>query len=358
MTDQRYDPSLLEPGEDEALARDLRLLAHPGMDDELFEHDLRARLLQQAQAIAALTPERTSKMGTATAPRQARPRRLPDVRARLISIASALALVFGGLAGYLHLQAPTPVSAQAILRRTAAALRVAGPDQVVHDVSTVHTVNAPGVNGGISGISANTAPDVTVDRWTQWGANGTIIRDDTAIISGTSTTGTLLQQSVQTGQTTRLYSAQSNTTVVMTATQSEPPKNQVIPDPFDAASLRQFILEAQQGSNHDVRVLPEQTLSDGRKLHVVLVTHTLPVDPQVNAATAIRRYNVTLYVDAHTYAIHKLDLSSVNAKGATLSTSTVLVVKYDTMPVSAVPATVFSLRVPASARAIPKPHAP
>src|SRR5947208_1767834 len=117
MTDQRYDAPVLEPGEDAALAHDLRLLARSDADDERFEHDLRARLLQQAQVRAAETPEMTPMLGTATATRRTTPRRLPGLRTRLISIAAAITLVLGGLAGHLRLQTPTPVSAQEILHR-------------------------------------------------------------------------------------------------------------------------------------------------------------------------------------------------------------------------------------------------
>lgn len=344
-----------------ALTRDLRALGRLDARDEAFGRDLRARLLAQARQQTAQHDERIPHMDTTTTlarPRPVRttaPRWPRRMRLRVASVAAAVLLALSGFAGYLRWQAPTPVSAQTVLRHTAAALHPVAADRVVHDVSTVHTVNAPGVNAGVSGISANTTPDVTVESWTQWDAAGAVARDDTAIFGGTSTAGPLLQRSVQTGLTTKLYSAQSNTTVVMTATPG-PAQPQVIPNPFDTASLRRFVLDAQQGKNGEARLMPQQKLDDGTTVDVVQVAHTERVDPRADAATAARQFTVTLYVDADTYVIRKMDLTGVNAKGSLLTSSTVRVVSYKVVPASAVPPTVFSLRAPAGARVIEAPH--
>src|SRR5439155_15151441 len=48
-------------------------------------------------------------------------------RARLASIAAAVALTLGGITGYLRMQAPAPVSAAAIVRHVIAARPLATP---------------------------------------------------------------------------------------------------------------------------------------------------------------------------------------------------------------------------------------
>lgn len=327
-----------------ALLRDLHDLGRLDDRDDAFRQDLRALLSQQAQQQTAYNTERTPQMETTVsqahtlAPRRSRPLRL-----RVASIATAVLLALSGVIGYLRWQAPTPVSAQMILRGTAAALRSAAPDQVTHDVSTVHTISAPGISAGVSGL---TNPDVTVNQWTQRDVHGFIARQDTLF---TDPKGTVLQHTVQNGTMIQIYTTQAHYTVVMTTTPSLPAQDQVIPDPFDTASLRQFVLDAQQGTGHDARVLPNQTL-DGVTVYVIQVIHTLPVDPQVNAATTPRQYTVTLCVDKGSYAIHKLEEMAVNAKGQFLTSSTMRVVRHEVMPVSAVPAGIFTLHTPAGTR--------
>jgi len=354
--DNTADDNTARDSRTRALLRDVRDLGRLDARAEAFGHDLRARLLHQAHQQTTQHTERGPQMVTTLShPRTAAPRWPRQMRLRVASLAAAVLLAVGGLAGYLRWQAPTPVSAQSVLRHTAAALHPVAADRVVHDVSTVHTVNAPGVNAGVSGISANTTPDVTVESWTQWDAAGMVARDDTTIFSGTSTAGPLLQRSVRTGLTTRLYSAQSNTTVVMTATPG-PAQPQIIPNPFDTASLRQFVLDAQQGKNGEARLLPQQKLDDGTTVDVVQVTHTQPIDPQANAATTARRFIVTLYVDEETYVIHKMDIGAVNAAGTLLTSSAMRVVSYTVVPASGVPPTVFSLHAPANGRVVIVPH--
>ncbi len=88
------------------------------------------------------------------------------IRRRVAPVATALALALGGLGAYLHGLAPTPVSAQSILRHTAAAFSAAGPDQATHDVFAVHTLWTRGLStAGLT--AADLAPDSTYDSWVQ-----------------------------------------------------------------------------------------------------------------------------------------------------------------------------------------------
>src|SRR5689334_10956469 len=75
----------------------------------------------------------------ASAPERRRQHRRPvwagSVRMRLAALAAALLVALSGVAGYLRLSSPTPVSAQAVLRR-AAALQL-GPNQAAHMIDNV-----------------------------------------------------------------------------------------------------------------------------------------------------------------------------------------------------------------------------
>ncbi len=333
-----------------ALLHDLRTLGRLDAHDEAFGQDLRTRLLQQAHQQTTPHDERIPRMiTTLDRPRTLASRRPPSIRLRVASVAAAVLLALSGLAGYLHWQTPTPVSAQSILRHTAAALHPVAADQVVHDVSTVHVVNAPGMNGGVSGL---TAPDVTVDEWTQRDAQDEIVRQDTTF---TDPAGTLLQHTVQNGQTLKSYDVQTQKTAVTTVTLSIPPQNQVIPNPFDTAALRQFVLDAQGGTNQEASVLPQQTVG-GAAVYVVQVNHMLPAPPQGATATTMRRYTVTLYVDQSSYTIHKFEDVEFNARGDILNSATLQVVRHEVVSSAAVPPTVFSLHAPANGRVVTAPH--
>ncbi len=339
-----------QDGRTRALLRDLHALGRLDDHTEAFGQDLRARLLMQARHQTAQHNERMPHMATILP----RPRtvafRWPQMRLRVASVAAAVLLALSGVAGYLRWQTPTPVSAQTILRQTAVALQPAELAQVTHDISAVHVVNAPGVSSGVSGL---TAPDVTVDEWTQRDVRGTIVRQDTMF---TDPHGSLLQHTVQNGRTLKIYNAQVRVTTVTIVTPSAPAPNQVIPNPFDTASLRQFVLDAQQGTNKEARVLPQQTL-DGAAVYVVQVTHTPPSDPQANATTP-HQYAVTLYIDQGSYAVHKIDIAVVNTAGNVVSSTTLQVVRHEVVPATDVPMRIFSLHAPAGTRVIRAPGMP
>ena len=281
-------------------------------------------------------------------PRAVAPRRAPRARGRVAAFAAALLLALSGVAGYLRWQQPTPVSAQDILRHVAAVLQPAGPGHVVHDVSTTLTTSAPGISAGVSGL---TTPNVTIDQWTQRDVNGLITRQDTTF---SDPQGTVLQHAVQNGSTLQLYNAQAGATFVMTATQAVTQGPIIVPDPFDTASLRQFVLDVQQGTNPDAHLLPGQTL-DGVTVYVIQVVRTLPGISQANPETSPHKSIVTLYVDSGTYLIHELDISSANVQGHVLSSTVLRVVRHEVMLLSAVPPSVFTLHTPAHTQVIREP---
>jgi len=340
---------------DQDLQRDLRALGQLNAHDDLFRRDLRAHLVEQAGQLATAPPpqpERTPHMTNATTTLRRTHPLAPrgSARLRLASLATALLLTVSGLLGYLKWQAPTPVSAQTVLRHAAAAVRLPGPDQVAHMISMAHTVNAPGHHGGVSGLDD---PDVRIEQWAQRDAHGTIIRQDETF---TDPAGKLLQRTVDNGQVTMLYSARTRGMVVMTDTAtSGPPPHQIIPDPFDPPSVRQFVLDAQAGTNREARLLPPQTIQ-GAAVYVVQVVHTVPGGAPSNDAT---RWTVTLYMDQATYAMRRIEVMNATiAKGANVvpgGSTSVQITLQETLPLSAVPAGVFTLHPPAGTQVIQQP---
>jgi outer membrane lipoprotein-sorting protein len=259
------------------------------------------------------------------------------MRPRLIPVAAALALTLGGLGAYLHWPAPTPVSAQSILRHTAAALSASDPGQATHDVFAVHTSWAPGVaTAGLT--AADLAPDTTYDAWVQRDVDGTVMHED---IKATDPHGALLMHVVQDGWTLTVYDAKTGTTTTTRQNPAAKPLTPVIPDPLDVDSLRQFVIDAQRDANQDVRALPQQTL-DGSLVDVIQVSHTRPRGLQDTPATP-RQYSGTLYVDARTYAFRKLEMS-VSDDGGNAFSVTVQDLRHEVVPLADVPAQVFSLQ--------------
>lgn len=324
----------------DALLHDLRDLGRLDARAKTFGQDLGARLLLQAQQQTARHETRMpSMLKLPTHPRTVAPRWLQQTRPRIIASGAALLLALGSLLAYLHGQGPTLVSAKTILHHTALALQAADPGEVAHNISLAHTVNARGVDAGVSGISANTNPDVTIEQWTQRDAHGVITRQD---IRFTNPQGKLLQHTVQDGTSLKLYNAQIGTTDVMTVTPSIPPRNQMVPDPFDTTSLRQFILDVQAGADQEARVLPPQTV-DGRAVYVVqVVRHMILPVGHVDTETTPRTFIVTLYVDQGTYVIHKLETKAVNVAGRLLTSTTERVILNDLVPASTMPTQIFS----------------
>jgi len=97
------------------------------------------------------------------------------VASLVASLAAALLVALGGLAGYPRLKSPTPVSARGVLFRAVAALRQTMPDTVIHDRGTLFFPHTGAASIAGSAI-IETPVTATVDQWTQLDAAGGIGR--------------------------------------------------------------------------------------------------------------------------------------------------------------------------------------
>ncbi len=258
------------------------------------------------------------------------------MRRRVASVVAAFALALAGLVTYLRWPAPTPVSAQSILRHTVAAFSASDPSQATHDVLAVHTSWTPGTTtGGFT--AADLTPDTTYDAWVHRDASGAIARED---IRATDVRGTTLLRAVQDGRTLTVYDAKTGTTQITTPDAAAQPHNALFPDPLDADSLRQFVLAAQQGTDQEAHVLPQQTI-DGATVDVVQVTRMQLLDARGTGVPTPHRYTATLYVDAATYILRKLEMEIDNPAGAVVASGVVQDLRHEVVFLSDVPAKVF-----------------
>lgn len=277
------------------------------------------------------------------APRPARPSdRLPGLRGRLVALAGALALALSGVAGYLRVVSPTPVSAQVILQRVAAAAAhpVATPGQVVHEMSTVSTV-----------LTLNHASprDVTIDAWTQLDADGALVQQ-AATISAT-TTGALYTRLLRTQTGEQYYDPRGNDVTSETWSRHDSPAD--VQDPLGSARMAQLVQSAQRTSDRNIHLLPRQTLA-GAPVDVVRIDHAISLSGAATAgAPSVPQLTLTLYVDPQSYAIRGLDLDESDGAGAATRVLSVRVTRVETLPLAAVPPQTFALHAPATAQVTP-----
>ena len=92
---------------------------------------------------------------------------------------------------------------------------------------------------------------------------------------------------------------------------------------------------AQSGASGEVHLLGQQT-RDGA--HVYALIDSPPHAPGVTT---------TLYIDAHTYDLLALDSTTIDASGHLVALQTVRVLKDTSVPLSKVPASVFTFAPPA-----------
>lgn len=271
-------------------------------------------------------------------------------RARVMSIAAGLALVLSGAVGYLHVFNPTPVSAQAILRRvaSAAAHPVAAPDQAVHEVSTVSTV-----------LTLNHAAprDITIDAWTRLDAAGALLQQ-AATISATAT-GAPYSRLLRTATGAQYYDPIRNdiTGDTWPRQQAPPAMREAIRDPLGIARMTQLARLARQGAAQTIHLLPGQTL-DGAPVAVVRIDNVAPISgASMAGAPPVPWLTMTLYIDARSYAIRGLDLDESTGPNAATRVLSERVTRFDTVPLASLPAGTFSLHAPANAQESP-PLAP
>lgn len=262
------------------------------------------------------------------------PCRGQGMRRRLMSLAAALVLAFGGLTGYLRLHAPTPVSAQTILHRAAeATARLGGPsDEVIHQVSTVSTM-----------LKLNVTPlHATVDQWIQLDAAGALVQRAATVHSAA---GALVARILDAGGTEQIYDTAGNTIFTNPLPTGATPWTR---DPSGLAYARQVLLAAQQNHGPTVRLLPAQTLN-GVAVDVVAVDIAQPASPLPLAGFTPQHLTATFYIDAQTYALRGMDLSELTA-AAPAPIVTMRVTGRDALPLASVPAATFALDAPADAQ--------
>jgi len=301
---------------------------------------MRRRLVADLDAYyAAPTPADVRAAVRATVRAQAlTARRVSQGRSPLISpirrvaaVAAAVLLALGGLAGYLRVQAPTPVSAQTILRRAAAALTAGRPNEVTHDVNRVYY--GPNRAQDVSQDVYIQGPlTLTVDQWTQLDATGAISRQ---VTTATTPAGTLVFRALRHGREVRSYGARGPgrdwIVDVTQALESDP--TPVVNNGFVGLDLARLVGEARAGAASYIHLLPGQTMAGA------------PVDV-VEIGT--RADATILYIDAQTYAIRGVDeVESWSGHGPRHLALSMRLLRHAVVAPAAIPIGTFALAAPA-----------
>ena len=282
----------------------------------------------------ALQQELHRRTTVARRPRRPRTRGLPwrPTRRWAVSLGAALLLIASGVAGYLRLTPPTPVSAaQVVLRHASAAFQAVPADRASHATYAI-TPEPPSRGVYLFGTTAATG---TLDTWIQLDVHGAVARQATTVYSGTATMINRTVQTAQMGQAVLTYDARAGT--VMTTTLSTDDLSS--PHLFDAAGLQHFVQAAGQNADPSARLLPAQPL-DGHTVDVVEIDQ-----PRFHE-------KMTLYIDAQTYVLRRLDAATVTAEGNVLDAFALHLLRADTAPASSLPAQTFALDAPTTARVL------
>jgi hypothetical protein len=268
---------------------------------------------------------------------------------RAVSLAAAVLIVLGGVLGYLRVESPTSVSAAQILRRAAVALTDVGPNSVVHEISIVHV--------GIDSSNAPHAGDLVTEQWTQLAPNGNPARVDLhhTIVGGESDERLVAdaQGVMWTYDPASKTVYKSSWTPGQPLFQPPPPSDpmailllakQTTNAPQDPAAMRALLLAAAKGTALQSRLLPQQSL-DGRTMDVIEISRST-AGPGWQSAPNATSEVVTIYADASTYLIRRVEMRGLDDRGATVSEERGDVTKYEVLPTSAVPAGTFTFTPP------------
>jgi len=261
-------------------------------------------------------------------PASARRFHLPTLRHRALSVGATLLLVLGGLAGYLHLMSPTPVSAQRVLRR-AAAIHLA-PNSALHVVYRV-TVTFAGQSGDkAAGLHSGTA-----DAWIESDAAGNPVLSAQTL---TLDVKNIVSRYIQAGAETYSYDPElrNDNTIAMGPETLLDPSWLVPNHMFDGATVARYLNAPSQ--QQGVQLLPEQTL-DGHAVDVV----------QVDGGPDRPALRTTLYFFARTYLLRGFDAAGIDSSYP-IPTWRVRLASETTMPASSVPPHTFTLNAPPAAR--------
>jgi hypothetical protein len=251
----------------------------------------------------------------------ARPRRGSVLtRRRFVSLGAALALAMSGVAGFLRLSGPMPVSAQAVLRRAAAA-------QVTSDAAA-HLIYAVTATDGYTG---------TGEVWVQANLGGTphMVAQTLTMGKDGVTVAALSSRTVQTGPQVYTYTPRDNTITLNPDISAITLVNGVPGQAFDGPWVAQRLSQVAQSRQPGVQLLPQQAMN-GATVDVVTFTRGTT--------------RATFYFDAQSYLLRGFDVidEAGRAWQARLSAE-------DAVAVAAVPAGTFLLNAPATARVVP-PH--
>src|SRR5205085_9322422 len=123
----------------------------------------------------------------------------------------------------------------------------------------------------------------------------------------------------------------------------------------DITNVPALLAAAQASSTDNLRLLSPQTL-DGVMVDVVQI-RTPPRDtdtfPHAVGASHDTTQITTMYVDAQTYTIRGVDVSTVQASGASTLRYSMRVTRFDIVPLAAAPAGTFTLDAPVGAQYLP-----
>lgn len=250
----------------------------------------------------------------------------PGLRPLVAAVAAAIVLALGGVV-VPHLQPATPISAQTVLDRAAA--RSAPPaNVVVHQVFTDRSVTRGAVCTR------------TMDVWAQYDARGRVIAyngrfrsceiaeglHDTATFKGYMPT-----QEMQLGRRHILifWPQRGRPSVSIYVRHSS--MREYEPPGVPLADWAQPLRDAQRAYGQAKRLLPSRLL-DGYRVEVVQVKPT--------------RYIVmTLYIDARDYHLRAVSTVFLDASYSSFRR----LLRYERVPLSRVPAGVFTFKAPSGA---------
>jgi hypothetical protein len=269
------------------------------------------------------------------------------IAARVLSLAAAALVALSATFGYQHLQRPSAVSAAALLRHAAAA--TAGAGEVVHEVTVSHVSGVP-LPPGESHFN-----DVTIEQWTRLNADGNptaydLQRSNPAPgLLGSRTVGEAngvlwdVDQNYPSVVGKRSWSP--GTAFAPPLPASDPKAilfllKQTADTPQAPGAMHGLLLAAANGSARETVLLPQQTLG-GKTVDVVQVTRTA-AEVGLPPASGVAQETLTIYLDASTYLVRRLDMRDLNDKGGTVDDSVLDVTTYEVMPPSAVPAGTFT----------------
>jgi hypothetical protein len=231
---------------------------------------------------------------------------------RLSVPVAALVMLTLGLGTYLHLQSPSPVSAQTVLQR-AAAVRP-GPNQATHAIYRLTG------SGGITG---------TADVWVGTDAQGAP-SEFALTVTGTKDGQPAPEksgQSVLTGRTLKEYDPARNTVTVYP--QGALDQSAQLQQRFVGALAAQKVSRMLADQHQTAAPAQQQTL-DGVSVYAV----------------SVQGAGETFYFNAQSYILEGMDWTS-DGKPAQARLDPA---SYQTMPLSAVPPQAFTLTAPPNAR--------